>query len=200
MVVAWQFEKSFLVCLCSLNIVFFLYSLSSEDVSFLGHNFYTVHLYQVRLTISIPLLYTVYSWNNMCIFYLFGHIWVCLFGFYSISTFVDYLMPNPFLYKNNCISNNWVYYTKTVLFQAIQFSVNMQFSSVWPIDWTQLGATTLGLSGPGSDGNEGVLHIFGISPSDCLVSYPGQSSYPSAELQLVYSTTTANWANIFVCS
>ena len=24
---------------------------------------------------------------------------VCLFGFYGISTFVSYLMPNPFLYK-----------------------------------------------------------------------------------------------------
>ena len=26
------------------------------------------------------------------------YIW-CLFGFYGISTFVGYLMPNPFLYK-----------------------------------------------------------------------------------------------------
>ena len=24
---------------------------------------------------------------------------ICLFGFYGISTFVGYLMPNPFLYK-----------------------------------------------------------------------------------------------------
>ena len=44
------------------------------------------------------------------------------------------------------------------------------------------GATTLGHSGPGSDDNEGVLHIpqsssiTGTSPSDCLVSYPGHSS------------------------
>ena len=40
------------------------------------------------------------------------------------------------------------------------------------------GATTLGQSGPGSNGNEGVLRIpqspsiTGTSPSDCLVSYP----------------------------
>ena len=39
------------------------------------------------------------------------------------------------------------------------------------------GATTPGQSGPGSDGNEGVLRIpqsssiAGTSPSDCLVSY-----------------------------
>ena len=42
-------------------------------------------------------------------------------------------------------------------------------------------ATTLDLSGPGSDGNEGVLcipqssSITGTSPSNCLVSYPKQS-------------------------
>ena len=40
--------------------------------------------------------------------------WV--FGFYGISTIVDYLMPNPFLYK------------LTVLFQTIQFSIITQFN------------------------------------------------------------------------
>ena len=46
---------------------------------------------------------------------------------------------------------------------------------------TLSGATTLGQSGPGSNGNEGVLRIpqisstAGTSPSDCLVSYPGHS-------------------------
>ncbi len=45
----------------------------------------------------------------------------------------------------------------------------------------QSGATTPGLFGPGSYGNEGVLRIpqgpsiTGTSPSDCLVSYPGRS-------------------------
>ena len=60
-----------------------------------------------------------------------------------------------------------------------------------------------GQSGPGSNGNEGVLHISqspsitGTSPSDFLVSYPGLSlegSYPSAEVQSVYSTAPADWA------
>ena len=43
------------------------------------------------------------------------------------------------------------------------------------------GATTLGHSGPGSGGNEGVLlipqssSITGTSPLDCLVSYLGHS-------------------------
>ena len=72
---------------------------------------------------------------------------------------------------------------KTVLFQAIQFSMSTQF---WPIDRTQSGATPQGKSGPESDGNEGVLcipqdsSITGTSPSDCLMSYPGHSwgGYP----------------------
>ena len=66
------------------------------------------------------------------------------------------------------------------------------------------GATTPGQSGPpGSNGNEGVLRIpkssstAGTSPSDCLVSYLGHSlrggSYPSAEVQSVYSTAPADW-------
>ena len=40
--------------------------------------------------------------------------------------------------------------------------------------------------------------ITGTLPSDCLVSYPGHSfrggSYPSAEVQSVYSTAPADWA------
>ena len=70
----------------------------------------------------------------------------------------------------------------------------MQFSSIWFIDKTLLGATTPGLIGTGSDGNEGVLRISQsssitrTSPSDCLVSYPGHlfgESYPSAEKQCI---------------
>ena len=61
----------------------------------------------------------------------------------------------------------------------------------------------LNASVPGSNGNDGVLHlppnssITGTSLSDCLVSYPGHSlgwSYPSAERQKVYFTAPANWA------
>ena len=43
-----------------------------------------------------------------------------------------------------------------VLFQAVQFSLSIQFISIWPIDRTLSGATTLGQSWPGSAGNEGV--------------------------------------------
>ena len=65
---------------------------------------------------------------------------------------------------------------KTVLLQTIQFSISIQFNSFWSIDRTLSGAITLGKSGPGSDGNKGVLcipqssSITGTSLSDCLVS------------------------------
>ena len=80
----------------------------------------------------------------------------------------------------------------------------MQFSSIKPIDRALSGA--LSQSGPGSHGNEGVLFILQsfiitkTSPSDSLVSYPrhlfggGEVSYPSAEMQSVYSAAPADWA------
>ena len=79
----------------------------------------------------------------------------------------------------------------------------MSNSSIWAIDETLSGATTPDLSRPGNDGSEEVLRIpqsssiTGVSPSNCLVSYPGHSlgdSYPSAEIQLVYSIAPSDWA------
>ena len=74
-----------------------------------------------------------------------------------------------------------IQFIKTVPFKTIQFSISAQFNFNWPVDRTLSGATTLGQSGPGSDGNEGVLlisqssSITGTTPSDCLVSYPGDA-------------------------
>ena len=56
-------------------------------------------------------------------------------------------------------SVNTVSMTKTVLFQNIQFSISMHFSSIWHIDRILSGVTTSGQSGPGSDGNERVHRI-----------------------------------------
>ena len=64
---------------------------------------------------------------------------------------------------------------KTILFEPIHFSISIQFSSIWPCQ------VLSSQSGPGSNGNEGVLHITldscitGTSPSDCLVPYPGHT-------------------------
>ena len=109
-----------------------------------------------------------------------------------------------------CITNNPIKHQsfihtqlniKTVLFQTIQFSINTQFSSIWPIDRTLSSTTNPGQSEPGSDGNKEVLHIpqsssiTGASSSDCFVSYPGHllgKSYLYAEKQLVYSTAPTN--------
>ena len=96
--------------------------------------------------------------------------------------------------------------SKTVLFQAIQFSRSTQFSFIWSIDSTLLGATTLGQNGPGSNGSKGVLHIpqsssiTEASLLDPLESCQGHSleeSYPSTEMQLVYSTAPVGWV-IFI--
>ena len=68
---------------------------------------------------------------------------------------------------------------------------------------TPYGATTSSQGTPGSDHNNGVLHvpqsstISEASSSDGLVSCPGDSlgeSYPSAERQSEYSTTPADMA------
>ena len=44
--------------------------------------------------------------------------------------------------------------------------------------------------------------INGVSPSDCLMSYPGHSlggrSYSSAEIESVYFTAPANWATFLL--
>ena len=67
-----------------------------------------------------------------------------------------------------------------------------------------LGATTPGQSGPGSNGNEGVLHtpqtssITGTSPSDMTPSVISRTlvggSYLSVKKRSVYSTAPADWA------
>ena len=79
----------------------------------------------------------------------------------------------------------------------------MSNTSIRPIEKTLSGTTTPGQSGPVSDSNEEVLQIpqspsiTGASPSDCLVSYLAHSlgeSYPTTEMQSVYSTASADWA------
>ena len=70
----------------------------------------------------------------------------------------------------------------------------MSSSSIWPLHRILSSATTPGQSEPGSDSNEGVLHIrqgssyIGASPSDCLMSQQEQSlvegPYSSSEVQV----------------
>ena len=108
-------------------------------------------------------------------------------------------MSKMFYFKQFCLAY------KTSSIQRIQFSRSTQFNSIWPIDRTQSGVNTQGKNEPGTDGNEEVLcisqcsSITGTSPSDCLSSYPGLSlmgwlTYPTAEVQSMYSTAPADWA------
>ena len=80
----------------------------------------------------------------------------------------------------------------------------MVFSSIWPIDRTLSGATTLSQSWTGIYCIKGLLRILQNSCitettlSECLVLYLGHSlgwgSYSSAEWQSEYSTAPADWA------
>ena len=90
-------------------------------------------------------------------------------------------MSKQFYFKQFSLAQLHSLNIKTVLFQAIQFSISTHFSSIWPIDRTLSGATTSGQCGPESDSNEGVLripqssNITETSPSDGLELYPGRS-------------------------
>ena len=59
---------------------------------------------------------------------------------------------------------------------ALFICLHTVYSSIWSIDMTLPGTTTLSQSGPKSDGNEGVLQILqsssiiGTLLSDCSVS------------------------------
>ena len=84
-----------------------------------------------------------------------------------------------------------------------------QFKCQTVLFGTLPGASSPSQSGPGSNSNEGVIHIpqnssiTGASPSDCLVSYQGEfaksvrgrGSYPPlAKMQSMYSTPPADLA------
>ena len=129
-----------------------------------------------------------YHWaNNQNLFPVLDLVWFSL-----VSWDINYC--RLFITKS-------ILYINTVPFQTIQFSKSTQISSIWTIDRTLSGATTLGQNGPGSNGNKWALcipqssNIIGASSSDCSVSYTGHSlgeNYPSAEMHSVYSLVPAN--------
>ena len=70
-----------------------------------------------------------------------------------------------------------------------RFTVKWLNSSIWALDMTLSDATIPGQSKPRINGNERITRIPQSSriivplPSDCLMSYSGQSSYSTAEMQ-----------------
>ena len=88
---------------------------------------------------------------------------------------------------------------------VLEFHLFTIVYSIWLIDRTLSGATTPGQSELGSNGNEEVLYIHlnlqCLSLTIWFFSVISRTlieagvSYPSTEIQLVYSTTPANWAS-----
>ena len=80
--------------------------------------------------------------------------------------------------------------SKNSSISRIQFNICAQFNSIWPLDCTISGSTTLSQSGPGSDVNEGVLRIpqSSTSPSDFWCHIQDTST----EKQSLYSTAPAD--------
>ena len=76
----------------------------------------------------------------------------------------------------------------------------MSNSSIWPIERILLGFTNSGQSGPGGDSNEGILRIplklkdwnLTIRLFNVISGYQLKESYPSSEMQSVYSTDPAH--------
>ena len=119
------------------------------------------------------------------------YIWFGLVEFHGISTIVGYLMPNSiFTY----ILNIW--FVSTFYRCTGKWSSSHLFALSQIVLFDQSSATSLGQSGHWDDGNEGVLCIpQSSSPSDCCVinrTFVGGRSYPSAEMQSIYSTAPAD--------
>ena len=102
------------------------------------------------------------------------------FKLFSLVKNVKWFQVLPCITNSSIKHLSFIYtqlHVKIVLFQAIQFRVSTEFSSIWPINKTLSGASTPEQSKPRSNGSEGVLRvpqssgIAGNSPSDCLVSY-----------------------------
>ena len=93
---------------------------------------------------------------------------------------------------------------KSSYFQTIQFSLIKQFNSIWTIDRTLSGATTSSRSKPGRDDNEGYSEFpkapAFLEPDHQIGWYHIQDthwvgeSYPSANMQSMYSAVQADWA------
>ena len=113
-------------------------------------------------------------------------------------------MSKEFSFEHLSLAEVRTLRVKTVLFEAIQFSISTKFSSIGAIVWTLSGATISRQNWPWSDSNEEVLCILqnsrvtGSLPSDFVVSYLGHSlegSYLSAKKKRsVYSPAPAKWA------
>ena len=91
--------------------------------------------------------------------------------------------------------------SKKVLFQTIQYSKSTQFSSIWPIDRT-LSEEVIFLARRGNTHPPKLQHYWLFTLRLFVISWTlaEKGSYPSAEVQSVYSTASADWAKGSGCS
>ena len=120
------------------------------------------------------------------------------------SQAIQFSISTQFKCKYSLIVKKHFYFKLLSLVKQFQFKqFSLAVSSIQLIDRARSSATIPDQSGPGSNGNEGVLYIpqtsiiTETSPSDCLVSYirtivRGGLTL-SAEAQSVYSTAPATW-------
>ena len=167
----------------------------------------TVLIHTIQFSISIVFVYTQLNVKTVP----FQRIQ------FSVSTFamsktvlfqtIQFSIQKQFHFKQFCLAQVCSLNVKTVLFQEIQLSISTQFTSIWHINRTLSGATTSGQSGPGSDGNEGVLcisqssSIAGTSPWDCFESYPGHLLWGVSPLfrDAVSVFYSLNWGRFLNC-
>ena len=114
--------------------------------------------------------------------------------------------------KNWSILNNSDKHTYAVKMSKQSYFkqfISTQFSSIWPIDRNQSGASIPCQSGSGGDVNEEIPHIpqssiiTGTSPSECFGSCPAYSlarvgSYPSAKKQSVDCAIGHSWGESYL--
>ena len=79
----------------------------------------------------------------------------------------------------------------------IEFNISYLFThiTIWLKEGTHICTTIPGQSGPGSNGCDGIFTFSKSterSPSDGWMLYPDVALSSSAELQLVYSTSTTD--------
>ena len=103
---------------------------------------------------------------------------------------IQFSTSTQFRCQNSSLLNNSVKHKLPSLNKKNSELSKPRYSSIWPIDRTLSGAISQGQSGPGSNGNEGVLHILQssnitrASPSDCFGSYTGHSLGGLTPLQI----------------
>ena len=139
-------------------IYIYIYACSSMCVNTHIHtHIYVLSIWDINscvLLIPNPIYIYIYIYIGLIVCYI-NHCWL----FTIKSIFIRINRSIPTIQFN--ISTIFVYIqlnVTTVLYQTIQFSINSQFSSTWPIDRTLSGTTTPDHSKHGAMAMKGTSH------------------------------------------